>query len=470
MTNISEEVKELYNEDIGNKQIILEFYKNDNDLTPSYVLGNENIISESMELNEGLSTERDIRFGQCYSSKFSIDIFGLKDKFGDDPDFINYKLKAYIYFSSNDWLYPDGKLLPENNLYPENSLYPESILNYEDALYPDDNLYPYGYNQSETEIPLFVGYVDSSVLANILNLKPVKEGCRFVKWKTEVNNTTTPATTIYTAVWEEVGFTISYDLAGGEWEDGFTPVTEFERDQVVTLPTPVKAEHTFLGWYQGDVKVEAIGNSNYELVAKWQVNEYIITYQFDGGDWATSGISDHAGFVEAFLVDYEAYIKGLGWTGEAISRTEDPAHAADFMGVSYGYAAATEAFFKTDATYSAKWGWILTFLTSKGANLSSTTLIRSNVHALLHLTKWEKWPYSVDLSGVQFEEYSSNLPTGTKQEGPTKYVAGAEIVLPALVKEGKVFKGWSLSADLSNPFTTLPVGTTGNIVLFAVFE
>ena len=124
MTNISEEVKELYNEDIGNKQIILEFYKNDNDLTPSYVLGNENIISESMELNEGLSTERDIRFGQCYSSKFSIDIFGLKDKFGDDPDFINYKLKAYIYFSSNDWLYPDGKLLPENNLYLENSLYP----------------------------------------------------------------------------------------------------------------------------------------------------------------------------------------------------------------------------------------------------------------------------------------------------------------------------------------------------------
>ena len=72
MIYISEEVKELYNEDIGNKQIILEFYKNDTDLTPSYVLGNENIISESMELNEGLSTERNIRFGQCYSSKFSI--------------------------------------------------------------------------------------------------------------------------------------------------------------------------------------------------------------------------------------------------------------------------------------------------------------------------------------------------------------------------------------------------------------
>lgn len=173
MTNISEEVKELYNEDIGNKQIILEFYKNDTDLTPSYVLGNENIISESMELNEGLSTERDIRFGQCYSSKFSIDIFGLKDKFGDDPDFINYKLKAYIYFSSNDWLYPDGKLLPENDLYPENSLYPESVLNYEDALYPDDNLYPYGYNQSETEIPLFVGYVDSSVLSDNRNNRKI---------------------------------------------------------------------------------------------------------------------------------------------------------------------------------------------------------------------------------------------------------------------------------------------------------
>lgn len=137
MISLPDEIQELYDNDIGCKQIILEFYKNDTDTTPSYTLTNDNIISESMELNEGLSTSQNIKFGQCYSSRFSIDIFNLKSKFNDDPDFINYKLKAYIYIQDIDRVYPSG------------------------------------YTQDDSKIQLFTGYVTSSVLSNNRNNRKI---------------------------------------------------------------------------------------------------------------------------------------------------------------------------------------------------------------------------------------------------------------------------------------------------------
>lgn len=96
MIEISDELKKEFNSDSGNKELILEFYKNYNDTEPMCTLRNENIISESMELNEGISTEQNIRYGQCYSSKFSVEIFNLKQTLINDVDFVGYKLKAFI--------------------------------------------------------------------------------------------------------------------------------------------------------------------------------------------------------------------------------------------------------------------------------------------------------------------------------------------------------------------------------------
>lgn len=153
MIDISEEEKNNYKSDIGNKQIRLEFYRYDTDISPTYVLENENIISESMELNEALSTESNIRYGQCFSNRFSIDIFNLKQTLGSDIDFIGYKLKAFIYTNNNIRLYPRMGIYPgmgtSNNIYPNMPLY------------------------KLDEIPLFVGYITDSKLSDNRNNRKI---------------------------------------------------------------------------------------------------------------------------------------------------------------------------------------------------------------------------------------------------------------------------------------------------------
>ena len=62
-------------------------------------------------------------------------------------------------------------------------------------------------------------------------------------------------------------YSISYDLDGGVCEN---LVEEFEENQKVVLPTPTKEGYTFVGWYEGEVKVETIENKNYSLKAVWE--------------------------------------------------------------------------------------------------------------------------------------------------------------------------------------------------------
>ena len=335
------------------------------------------------------------------------------------------------------------------------------------------------FSKEENKAKFFAAYAPTTVEFKFeASLPtPVKEGYTFLGWfANDVKVEQALESGKLVAKWEkdEVKHAVKLVLNGGQVEKD---VTEYVEGIGVELPVPTKEGYVFAGWFEAEdfsgvaiTAISATADKDVVVFAKWEVevsDHYDITYDLAGGEWLDTNITSHEGFVEAFLVDYEAYIKGLGWTGEAISRTEDPAHAADFMGVSYGYAAATEAFFKTDATYSAKWGWILTFLTGKGADLSSTTLLRSNTHALLYLTKWGTWPYSVDLSGVKFEEYSSNLPVGSKQEGPTTYVPGTEVTIPAPVKEGFVFKGWLLNGQAFEGITS---STSGNLDLVASWK
>lgn len=75
-------------------------------------------------------------------------------------------------------------------------------------------------------------------------------------------------------------YTISYDLNGGEASN---LVTNFEAGTKVELIVPEKEGYDFLGWYQGNNKIEVIEDQNYTLVANWKIKTYTITYDLDGG-------------------------------------------------------------------------------------------------------------------------------------------------------------------------------------------
>ena len=135
---------------------------------------------------------------------------------------------------------------------------------------------------------------------------PTKEGFKFIGWYE--NNTLVEKLTNknynLVAKWEELKtYTISWDLAGGEWE-GTPGVTTFKENEVVSLPDAKKDGYIFLGWYIAEplTEVKVIENRNYELVARWFASDdpgtddpgtdnpgnddpvvYTITYDLAGG-------------------------------------------------------------------------------------------------------------------------------------------------------------------------------------------
>lgn len=123
MINISEEEQARYNDDVGNKRIRLEFYEYYDDIpnggnNPDYLFFNDHIIAESMELNEAITSETNIRYGQCYSSRFSIEIFNMSDICISDVDLLNWGVKAYVYISDDPREYQKYETQTEQRYIP----------------------------------------------------------------------------------------------------------------------------------------------------------------------------------------------------------------------------------------------------------------------------------------------------------------------------------------------------------------
>ena len=117
---------------------------------------------------------------------------------------------------------------------------------------------------------------------------PEKVGYEFIGWYSDelfekeydFDNVVNSDLTIY-AKFEEVKYTISYELDGGICE---TLITEFKYNESVLLDEPSKEGFKFIGWYQDDQRIEIIENKNYQLVAKWEeLEKYHVSYDLNGG-------------------------------------------------------------------------------------------------------------------------------------------------------------------------------------------
>lgn len=96
----------------------------------------------------------------------------------------------------------------------------------------------------------------------------------------ELYDFNTPVTKDITleAKWDLIKFVINLDGNGSILENSFI---QFDYDNFPTLPTPTKEGYNFLGWYDGDKKIENIENKNYNLVAKWEQISYEVSFVTD---------------------------------------------------------------------------------------------------------------------------------------------------------------------------------------------
>ena len=109
---------------------------------------------------------------------------------------------------------------------------------------------------------------------------------------------------------------VSFNTNGGSIVE---TVKVKKNDKVLKPQDPVKEGHTFLGWYYQGQEWSFIGYSVTEditLEAKWQINQYTITFDTDGGTQIPSITQDYGTEVKKPEEPVKKYANFLGWEVE----------------------------------------------------------------------------------------------------------------------------------------------------------
>ena len=337
--------------------------------------------------------------------------------------------------------------------------------------------------------------------------KPTKDYYTFTGWSgTGISGTSTDVTIpkgssggrSYTANWEIVTYTISYDLAGGTLAANNTNKTSYTvTTENFILTNPTKEGYTFAGWtLSGDSAEESTsltvttttgGNRHY--IAHWSAVRYAISYTLDGGTNADTNPAsytiDSADFTLAYptkaAYDF-AYWTGTDldsagskdvtikngskgersytahWTPTAYTISYDVTSGDFANGVNpnpTSYDVETANFTLTNPTSTTYTfaGWKLSG--DDGAASTAVTITKGTSGDLYYVATWTPTSF----------EISYDLQGGTNNQGnPTSYtVESATITLKSTDKTGYDFAGWILDGETAAvPNATIPTGTSGD--------
>ena len=347
--------------------------------------------------------------------------------------------------------------------------------------------------QPETPNPETYGVASEAITLN----PPTKNGHTFTGWTGDNGNEPQTIVVIaqgstgdkhYTANWNPINYTISYELNGGE---AINPTIYTITSSNITLNPPTKNGYTFTGWTgdngntpQTSVIIEqgSIGNKNY--IANWSIITYSINYALNGGtatNPTTYNVTTDNIAINPPVRDGHTF---SGWTGTDLNAPTielvvpkgsigDRTYTANWDLVDYtisyeldGGTVATPNPTVYNQSYNditlgnpTKTGY--TFLGWSGTGLNGN----NNTSVIIPLGSTGDRSYTANW---QLDSYtiSYNLNGGTPTgSNPTSYdVNSANITLSNPEKIGCVFVGWS-GTDLigiENTTVTIAHGSTGN--------
>lgn len=254
---------------------------------------------------------------------------------------------------------------------------------------------------------------------NIVFKDATKKGYTFTGWVDDNGHRVTSIDSGHTgpivlnALWNEGNeYTITLDSNGGILSQNQFVI---QYDHEYSLPFPTQLGYTFIGWYDGEIKIENQGiwhiAQDISLIAKWALEDYSIFYHLDGG-------MNHSNNPSTYNVESESF------------QLEDPSKVG----------------------YSFK-GWFDESFTNQITSIEKGTRGEINLYA-----KWEIITYS-----IQYELNGGGL----EQSNPSSYTVEDEISLNTPTKDGYEFIGWD---DGNNIILCIEKGTTGNLTLSAKWQ
>ena len=163
--------------------------------------------------------------------------------------------------------------------------------------------------------------VDGTVTTNSMDFgsvitapaAPTKRGYTFAGWSPAfVEGATVPVDGItYTATWTINQYTITFDTDGGS---EVAAITQDYASDVTAPADPTKTGYTFKGW---DKEIPTtMPAENVTIKAQWQINQYTITFDTDGGSEVASITQDYASDVTAPADPTKTGYTFKGWDKE----------------------------------------------------------------------------------------------------------------------------------------------------------
>ncbi len=273
------------------------------------------------------------------------------------------------------------------------------------------------------------------------------------------------------AKWEKITYQISYNLDGGALTDS---VDSYTVEDEVVLPIPTKAGYKFAGWEENITKIEKGTTGDITLSAKWEIAEYNIKYNLNGGAFASEVDSTFTSLEEVVLVNPSKMgYKFTGWTDATgnkmekinVGTTSDVAVYANYELEKYtiSYVLAGGKLTNAITTYTIEDEIVLPVPEKVGYkfigwNDGVTSISKGTTGNITLTANWETEVYSI----------TYHLDGGIMNNEPTKYTILDEITMPMPTKDGYRFAGWYLNSDLTgSALTKIVKGATGDLTVYA---
>ena len=107
---------------------------------------------------------------------------------------------------------------------------------------------------------------------------PTRKGYTFKGWDKEIPETMPAENITVKAQWEINQYTIAFDTNGGS---EIAPITQDYGTEITAPDNPTRKGYTFKGW---DKEIpEAMPAENITVKAQWEINQYTITFDTNGG-------------------------------------------------------------------------------------------------------------------------------------------------------------------------------------------